>query len=181
MSSKLKSENNMNTRFVTVWPSPGEAVREEVVAFWQAEGAITDPAKARERALELLVVARNESGRIVAVTTARRRRIEPLGLDCYYLRMFVGRAARSLELAGPLLHQAYLALYAHVREGLEPGVAGVYLEIENRKFQKVIREVVWTWRDMSFVYLGRNPRGDHLRVCYFPGARLPEEEPGPAG
>ena len=175
----------MKARFVTVWPGPDAVVREEVVAFWQTEGAISDPAQARERALELVVVARNESGGIVAVSTAQRRRIETLGLDCYYLRMFVGRAARSLEVAGPLLYEAYSALHAHMRQGLEAGVAGVFLEIENRKFQKVIREAVWTWRGMSFVYIGRNPRGSHLRVCYFPDARLPEEaprqEPGPAG
>jgi hypothetical protein len=171
----------MKADFFTAWPSPDAALREEVVAFWRAEGALTDPAQARERALELLLVARDESGRIVAVSTARRSHIELLGLDCYYLRMFVGRAARSLELAGPLLHEAYLALHAHVRQGLAPGVAGVFLEIENRKFQKVIREAVWTWRGMSFVYLGRNPRGSHLRVCYFPGARLPDEAPAPAG
>ena len=168
----------MKAAFVTVWPGPDAEIQAEAVAFWQAEGAISDAAQARERARELLVVARDESGGIVAVSTAQRRRIESLGLDCFYLRMFVGRAARSLELAGPLLHAAYQALYAQVREGRAPGVAGVFLEIENRKFQKVIREAVWTWRGMSFVYLGRSPRGSHLRVCYFPGARLPDEVPG---
>ena len=59
MTSGLSGQQGciMNYQLEPVWPSPSQAIRDEVVAFWQAEHAIPDLSVARERAHQLLVVA----------------------------------------------------------------------------------------------------------------------------
>lgn len=164
-------------RLDTVWPMLPDAVREEVVSFWLAESAIPDLV-AQERAHQLLVVARDSSGRVVGVSTALRMHVEQLGFDCFYYRTFVGRAhrargLRSTELFWNILRESYRLLNERFLQGSDPGVLGLYAEIENRSIMRVRNEAVWQESGMNVVYIGRTQDGRHLRVWYFDSARIP--------
>ena len=69
--------------FDTVWPSPAEEVRQEVVRFWLSEGALLEEARARERSKELIVVARTHSGQVASVSTACKVQVPQLVLSCF--------------------------------------------------------------------------------------------------
>ncbi len=62
----------MTYQLAPVWPEPADDIRDEVVRFWSATGALSDAATAQERSRQLLVVVRNAHGHVVGVSTAVR-------------------------------------------------------------------------------------------------------------
>ncbi len=165
-------------RLERVWPTLSEAVRGEVVDFWLAEPAIPDISVARQRAYQLLVVARDPDGQVAGVSTAQRMHVEHLGCECFFYRTYVGRAhrirgIRSTGLVWKILHESYRLLNERFQQGDDPKVLGLYAEMENPSIMKYRNEAVWQEDGMNFVYIGRAPDGKHKRVWYFDGARIP--------
>lgn len=161
-----------------VWPAPSDAVREEVVNFWLAESAIPDLAVAHQRAHQLLVIARALDGHVAGVSTAVRMRVEQLGFECFYYRTFVGQAhrargIRSTQLVWKILGKSYRLLNERFQQGEDPGVLGLYAEMENPSIMRVRNEAVWEEDGMNFVFIGRTQDGRHLRIWYFDGVRIP--------
>ena len=165
-------------RLQTVWPAPTVAVRDEVVNFWLAEGALPDRLLAEARAPELLVVAQTPKGQVAGVSTAVRTFVPQLGFECFFYRTFVGQAhrtrgLRSTELVHKIGLHSFQCLNERFRQGYDPGVLGLYAEIENTSLMRVRNELVWQDSGMNAVYIGRTPDGRHIRVWYFDGARIP--------
>lgn len=168
----------MQYQLEAVWPSPSEAVRDEVVAFWLAENAIPDVSIARQRAHQLIVVARDEGGKVAGVSTAVPTHVDQLGFDCFYYRTFVSpenRSAglRSTGLARRILQESYHWLHDRFCEGCDSDVLGLYMEIENEKVMRHRNDAVWQENGMNVVYIGQTSDGRHIRVWYFDGARVP--------
>lgn len=168
----------MRYELVSVWPTPGKDLREEVVDFWLSEGALPDRPGAEERAHQLLVVARDEHGQVAGVSTAVPALIPQLGFECFYYRMFVGRAhrtqgLRSTQLYWRILRQSYEVLNGRFLQGHDPHVLGCYAEIESRSILKTHRNLVLQSGGMNAVYIGHTPDGRHIRVWYFEGAQIP--------
>ena len=172
-------------RLETVWPTPPDGVQQDVVRFWLAESAMTDPAAAQERAHQLLVVARDLSGQVAGVSTAVRVFVPQLGFECFYYRTFVGRAHRTRGLRSTgifwsIVRKSYAVLNERFREGCDPGVLGAYVEIENASLMRVRNDAVWREGGMNVVYIGRTPDGRHVRVWYFDGRGRFREIPPPS-
>ena len=168
----------MSFRLESVWPSPPAEVREEVVRFWLSERALPNRPAAEERADQLLVLARDESSRVAGVNTAVRAFVPQLSFDCFYYRTFIGHAARtrglrSTGLVWKILHESYRTLNQRFLKGLDPGVLGLYAEMENPSTRRRRNETVWQDDGMNFVFIGRTPDGKHQRVWYFEAARVP--------
>ena len=164
-------------QFETVWPTPSDVVREDVVDFWLSESALPY-GRAIERAHQLLVVCRDASGAIAAVSTAVAIHVERLGVGMYYFRAFVGRAhrvrgLRSSQLAKELLLESYRVLNDRFQQQGDKDGLGLYFEIENRSAQRIRNELVWSDNGANVVFTGFLPNGNHARVWYFEGARLP--------
>ena len=164
-------------RLEPVWPTPTADVQQDVVRFWLAESALPSLASAQARAPELLVVARDPNGQIAGVSTAVRVFVSQLGFECFYYRTFVGRAHRARGLLSTgvfwsLLRTSYGVLNERFRHGRDPGVLGIYAEIENASLMRVCEEAVWQDQGMNAVYIGRTPDGRHVRVWYFDSARV---------
>lgn len=165
-------------RLEAVWPSPSEMVREQVVNFWMTALPSSDLRAARERAHQLIVVARDSAGEVAGVSTAVRVSVDQLGFECFYYRTFVGcehrvRGIRSTKLASRILQESFRLLNARYQQGHDSKVLGLYTEIENHSIMKNRNEAVWTDNGMNFVYIGRTREGRHLRLWYFDGARIP--------
>lgn len=159
------------------WPEPTDRNRAEAIDFWLRESALSE-GQAVERAAQLLVLARECDGSVVAVTTVVPSHIAQLGLRCFYFRAFVGRSHRAQGLLGSqLIHQlirrSYDVLNQRYLQGFDPDVLGLYLEIENQKLQRRRNELVWTDLGANIVFIGTLPGGRHARVWYFDEAKLP--------
>lgn len=155
-----------------VWQLVSPALAAEATAFWLRHGAL-DETKAQARSAELVAVAHDPSGALCAVSTASLRAVPQLGLRCFYARMFIAPRQRSPYLARELLAESVRTLASDARVSLPDGPKGLWLEIQNPKIQRSIRDLVWRVREFDFAYVGRSAQGHALRVHYFAGQRLP--------
>ena len=164
-------------RFEVVWPNPPDELRDEVIRFWLNESAITEGV-GRERAAQLVVVGRDPSGHVAAVSTAQPCHIANLGFRCFFFRSFVGRdhrvvGLRPTGLIQRLIHTSYQHLNARFQQGLDADVLGLYFEIENKSTARNRRELVWTDLGANIVFVGILPQERQARAWYFESARLP--------
>lgn len=176
---RIVRPRTMNHFMERVWQAPSEVVRQDVVRFWLAEAALPDLATANARSHQMLVVARDSSGQIGGVSTAVRAFVPLLGFHCFFYRTYVGRdhrtrGLRSTGVFWEILRESYGLLNERFVRGCDPGVLGLYAEIENQSLIKVTNEAIWQHRGMNIVYIGRKRDGSHLRVWYFKGARIPK-------
>jgi hypothetical protein len=169
-------ESQLGYRLQPVWPCPSSKDQADVVQFWLREQAMPEP-EACLRAPQLLVVARDEVGRVAGVSTALAMRIERLAIDAFYYRTFVGQAHRARGLSSSsLAHDILVASFNHLNRrflrGIDPNIIGLFLDIENRAAARLYNQVIWREGEISCVYVGQTPAGHHLRIAYFDEARV---------
>jgi hypothetical protein len=163
-----------------VWPDPSPEVRQQVMDFWAAEGAIHAPEVATQRSSELVVVARSSTGQIAGVSTIQARSVFRLGFDSFYYRTFVGRDHRRKNLAPRILQQAYRELDERFSLGLDNGVRGLVIEAESSIIAGPAGEASWAKRGMpGCVFIGWSQRGLQLRIWYFVEATIPPAATAP--
>lgn len=132
--------------------------------LWTREAGLT-PALAQERLPEAQLVATDPEGRLAAVCTGYLARHEQVRLDLWHVRVFVARSARRSEIGRSMLNAAL----AHLRNTGEG--AGMLIELENPDVRRTRVEAVW--ETTRLVFIGAKEDGAHVRVHYFPGARVP--------
>ena len=159
-----------------VWPDPPQATKDRVVDFWNANGALpANVAKAgQDRAKQLVIVAETDDGEIAAVSTAFAAVIPQLGFPCFHYRTFVADEHRKLWVLSLDLFQAsYLVLNERFQNKQNPEVLGVYMELQNEGLNRQFKYAVWEVDGMNVVYIGKSQQGQHRRVWYFDGAKVP--------
>ena len=164
-------------QLVPVWPNPDEKTKDELIQFWLREGVMNE-GMAQERSNQLLTVAFDCDGTVVAASTVVRAYIEQLGLKCFYYRSYVSQqhrvvGLRSIQLGKSLLQKSLRFLNQRYLIGHDADIVGVFLEIENQMVMQRKNELVWQTPAMNLLYFGTNRRGHHCRVGYFDGARIP--------
>lgn len=169
-------------RFERAWQRAEHAQTLDAVALWLRHGAL--PAdEAWRRTAELVALARlpasadcggDGGGELIGISTAVVGDCPLLDLPMYYLRVFVAPRHRNPAIARGLLAESVRALTpaGPAAEALHLP-RGVWLEMQNPKIDRAIRDLVWRVREFDFTYIGRSPHGQVSRACYFPGARLP--------
>lgn len=180
----MSTDNPLQYTLHAVWPEPDQATQTDAIRFWENEGAIDSPQERRDRAKELLVVARGVRNQIVALSTATPRFVKQLGFECFTYRTFTGRKNRGTGLRGSdvlttLYRDSYRHLDARFQQGHDPNVLGLYFEIENPALARYLNRLVWCEYDVDVIYLGISERGLPQRVSYFQNARLPGMPPIP--
>ncbi len=163
-----------NFEYTVCWQAVDPGLRDEVIDFWRRHGAISDPTAAQRRAAELVAIARSSGpdGEIAAVCTAALRLIPDLGQKLYYYRTFVAPAWRGSFVMQRLLRTAVAELERYSLAHPAQGAAGVYLELENPRFGKQLRQAVWPRSGLEFVYIGRTAAGLERRLRWFRHARI---------
>jgi hypothetical protein len=149
-----------------------EAIRaDDVLGLWAREGVVGED-EAGRRVHEVLVVAGDESRKLVALSTAYLQRSAQLRMDLWHLRTFVAPEHRMSRVAWGLSLAARDHLQRRFVGGLDTRGQGMVFEIENEFLKQHFDEALWLPLDVTFI--GANERGDHVRVHYFPGAVAPE-------
>jgi hypothetical protein len=147
-----------------------EATAEDVLALWSRETGIP-PADARRRVHEVQLVATKVGEGLVGVSTAYIQRNTRLRMDLWHYRTYVAVAARHSNLAGRLA----LAGQEHLRRRFVAGedvrAPGMAMEVENEGLKTYFNRALWL--PLNFHFIGKTAHGAHLRVHYFPGARVP--------
>jgi hypothetical protein len=161
---------------VDVFAEQNAVTAQDVIELWLAEGVL-DQAEAGRRADEILVVASDRDGRPVGVSTTFLARHHQLRAELWHTRVFVAAAHRQSRLAVELARTARDHLCERSASGHDSRGIGVLFEVESEILKRFIPQAIWP--RTQFVFIGENPRGDHIRVFYFPGALAPEPDGSP--
>jgi hypothetical protein len=160
-----------NSEYVidNVWEDKTEDLQNEIIEFWVAHGALPRE-QAMERVKQVFCVGRDSSGNIAGVATVYPQFNDRLENSFYYYRSFVAPDHRQVSLARNLLKFTRDDLNKAFVKGVNTRCIGMIVEVENKYLKKYHNDGVWP--DVDFVYIGKNNRGDHVRVYYFEGARI---------
>lgn len=143
---------------------------DDVLALWARERALP-PSQAARRVHEVELVAVDERDGVVGVSSSYLQRNPRLRMDMRHFRAFVAREHRSSSIASLLTLRGCERLERAYVTGEDTRAAGVLSEVENDLLKRFRNEARWAATGLT--YLGENERGDHIRVRYFPGARVP--------
>lgn len=154
-----------------VWGTKAPELKTEIIDFWLRTDALPSQEQATARVDQVIVLGRTTADRqIVAVSTVYEQFNQQLGHPFYYFRCFVEAAHRRASLALHLLVAARQEMNARFVAGENPQILGMVLEVQNAAITQELTQAVWP--RTGFVYIGRNVRGDQVRVAYFDGARI---------
>ena len=157
-------------RLESVWGDKSRVLAEQIVSFWLEHKALPSRGHALARLSQAVYLVRDESSRIVALSTAYQKEHPRFGLTFFYFRCFVAPDHRRAGLARVLVVEVTRLLERRHAEGHDPHVVGVFVELQNQDVQRTMNQTVWPYVPM--VYVGRGQGGVHERVYYFPGTRL---------
>jgi len=146
----------------------------DVVEFWVREGAM-DRERAEERVGEVLLVALDDAGEVVGVSSVYRNPFPRLGVDMWFQRGFVAERHRASNIGMQFAIGGIDHLERRFDAGEDTSGKGVVQELENEGLKRYFNKGWEPPTDM--VFIGINTRGDHVRVHWFPNARVPARPP----
>jgi hypothetical protein len=147
-----------------------DATPDDVLAFWDRQGAVP-PTEGERRVHEVLLVATERAEGVVGVSTASLLRNPRLRMDLWHFRVFVARTHRMSSLALLLAVRARDLLERRFVTGEDTRAAGIVYEVEHEGLKRHFNGALWPRTDFTFI--GENTRSDHVRIHYFPGSRMP--------
>jgi hypothetical protein len=154
-----------------VAPLDGSGITsEDVLGLWKRETGIPE-ADALRRVHEVQLVAVKRDGDLAAIATAYIQRNAWLRMDFWHIRTYVAVDERHSNLAGRLALAVRDLLEQRFVDGEDTRAAGIVMEIENEGLRTYFNRALWLPLGLHFI--GTNQRGDHVRVRYFPGVRVP--------
>ena len=172
------------TRPVTGWPPTGplpyrvvpfatqtDVGPDDLVALWLREGALQE-ADARRRVDEVLMVAVDDAGAPVGVSTRYLAHHAQTAMDLWHVRVFVAAAHRRSAMATALAVGARDHLSEAFTSGRDTRAGGMVFDVVNAGLLGSLTAPVWN--GTRVVLIGIYPGGEEVRVFYFPGARVPQ-------
>lgn len=141
-----------------------------VAEFLQREGALKNPDQAQLRATQTVAVAYDGQGNLAAVHSAERRYLPQLLNEFWAISVFVGKQHRRFHLARHLNLVGKEYLLRQYAAGNDPMVVGLYMRMQSPRLKPADQRAVAYYSGYYFV--GRNARGDNLRIFYFPGVKI---------
>jgi hypothetical protein len=171
LDEALAHDYSLEDRFRIELLAEGSAVTpEDVLAMWEREVALPLPL-ARQRINQVRFVAVTGERELAAVSTIYLERNPQLRMDLWYYRTFVASAHRQSNLAAQLIFRNRDLLERRFVSGEDLRAQGVVFELENEGMRRHLNNAYWPHSEFTFI--GDNERGDHIRIHYFPGARVP--------
>jgi hypothetical protein len=156
-------------KITTVWKKVTPELEAELIAFWNANKAVSNDADPSKRAKQAVCIARDEKGQLVGVSTAHPRIVPRLRQPMYYYRNFIAEPARGQKLAPAFLEASKKALQDFNLSQSKPLCLGIMIEMENKAIAAHRNEAQWK---EGFTFIGYSPKGNPLRVWYFDGVKL---------
>ena len=164
----------MTHKIEAVWKKTTPELEQEISGFWVSEKALPNAEAAMLRAKQAVCIARNESGKLIAVCTARPKLIPRLRQRLYYYRTFVGSEHRNSKLVYPMMMEARNVLQQYALAQPQPECIGVIIEFENKGLGQAYP--IAHDGPSKFMFIGFSPKGLDQRVSYFDGVSLQTPE-----
>jgi hypothetical protein len=142
----------------------------DVLAMWEAEGALPADA-ARERLPEVLLAGVHEEKGLAGIATTYLREVEQIGMELWHTRIFIAREHRQGNLGLVLIERAVRTHRERYLSGADTRGAGMAFVVENKGLRERFNQAFWLQPEATFI--GENADGYHVRVDYFPGATVP--------
>lgn len=145
-----------NYQLEDVYASIDESLVSDVAKFWINNGAIQNPDTCRQRARQLVVVARADDGEIAGVSTAFTQTVAHNDAEsCLIYRTFIAPKHRIPGLYVAIFNASRDALRAHVKGPDAP--KKLMFVLENKKFLSPASKRIFERNECSFV--GYDQRG----------------------
>lgn len=141
----------------------------EVVKIW-TEFAGLSPAEAQRRLSEVVLLAKTDSGKVVGIATAVKTFVQQIQNYTYVYRCLILPEFRAPALDTQMIVLSKNHLHQRSRGETDKRCVGIMVIVQNEVLKKNWRQAVWRGADM--VYMGDTPKGDHMRIGYFKGARI---------
>jgi len=155
-----------NLKIEFVWKNVSEEVKDSVVKFWLAEGAIPKEEDAINRAKDLIAVC-TSGNEVLGVATGTKTKHPAFFNNFIVYRTYVAKGNRREGIARKVFHHVYDEFNA-VHEAHE--IIGLLCALENPEINKNTIPV-WT-EDRNLTLIGFDQRGIQLRVAYFDGVEI---------
>jgi hypothetical protein len=163
-----RQRQSVASEIIPVWKQITPELKAELLAMWEANQAMRNPAQAAMRAEQAVCIARDGQGRVCSVGTAVLRVLPRLRQPMYYYRQFFAQDVRGQKQTVPFFERACSVLQEY-NAGLEkPESLGVLVELENQQLSTRYNIA----QGLNTTFIGYSPRGFQLRVAYFEGATL---------
>lgn len=158
----------MDYRIDFVFQNLTDELKKEVTTFWLREGALTE-GEAEKRIQQVSLIARNNDDQIIGVSTIFQQLYEPIGKVFFYFRGFVKMEYRREGIILDFLKISQKELNHRFNQGLDKGVIGILIKIQNPDLMKGLYQAVLP--RTGFVYVGMEDNC-HVRISYFENARI---------
>ena len=155
---------------IPVWKQVTPELKAELLAMWERNQAMRDPAQAAVRAEQAVCIGRDGQGALCAVGTAVVRVLPRLRQPMYYYRQFFSQELRGQKQTVPFFAKAREILQAYNAGLPKPESLGLLMELENPLLSARYNSAEGAAVGATFI--GYSPRGMQLRVSYFEGATL---------
>lgn len=142
----------------------------DVIDLWRADEALA-PLVARRRVGLVDLVASAAGGGLAGVATIELRRVERMHADLFELQLYVAAEHRTSALGSHLTIASYRRLEECWESGEDRRGLGMWGEAENELVKRYRNQAVY--EEIGMYFVGEGDRGEHLRVCWFPGAHAP--------
>jgi hypothetical protein len=159
----------LEDRYRIALTETGEVSADDVLRLWARERAVPE-AEAERRVHEVQVVATERDEGVIGVSSIYLRRNPQLRMDLWHYRTYVSRAHRNSNLAAQLIFSNRDLMEERFVSGEDTRAAGMLFELEHDGLKRYFNKALWLPADFTFI--GENQKGDHVRIHYFPGARI---------
>ena len=151
---------------------------DDVLRFWEREQAVPQE-EANRRVREVKLVGIDPGGAVAGVSSLYLQHNPQLRMDLWYYRTYVGRDHRYSGLAAQLIFRNRDLMDQRFVSGTDRTAEGMVFELENEGMRRYFNKALWL--PAQFTFIAENERGAHVRVHWFPGARVaaPGEAPSP--
>lgn len=151
-----------------VWESKSSELVKEIVATWEEAKALPKNVDATTRAQEVVLVVRDNSQKIVGITTAKNRLYAHLKNELYFIRGFIVPKFRIPGLFARMIIQTLNTLESDfLNSSEEKRPIGAIAEVENSR----LKQANVTRLTSGMTLLGFSPKDHPVYVYYFKGAR----------
>jgi hypothetical protein len=165
----MENDKSYPVSFDERWQRDVTDISNDILKLWHRYGGPAGP-EADERLRQIVYAVRNAEGQVVGVSTAYKAFVKQLGHHFFAIRLLLADAYRVPGLTSKLLVMTRDFLESiHSQDTADPAI-GIITLVENPRLKQYRNEAVWPASGM--VYIGKSPKGHHLRVYYFRGARV---------
>lgn len=155
--------------FHTIEGTVSAEIASEVVKIW-TEFAGLDQVESQRRLAELVMVVRENTGKVIGISTAVKTYVQQLQNYVYVYRCFILPEFRAPALDTQMIVQSKKHLHQISKSEKDKKCVGIMVIVQNETLKRNWRQAVWRGADM--MYMGDTPKGDHMRIGYFKGARI---------